>query len=61
MFRYVDEDTEKQWENYRQATDGQKDTLDWHEYREAVYGFLGKLIWKLYRKLNQFLALLQKT
>jgi len=38
--RYIDEDTEKQWDNYRQATDGQKDTLDWHEYREAVYGFL---------------------
>jgi Ca2+-binding EF-hand superfamily protein len=38
--RYIDEDTEKQWENYRQATDGLKETLDWTEYREAVYGFL---------------------
>eukprot|EP00088_Acartia_fossae_P056646 TRINITY_DN6597_c0_g1_i3.p1 TRINITY_DN6597_c0_g1~~TRINITY_DN6597_c0_g1_i3.p1 ORF type:complete len:324 (-),score=96.58 TRINITY_DN6597_c0_g1_i3:68-1039(-) len=38
--RYVDEDTEKQWENYRQATDETQDTLKWAEYREAVYGFL---------------------
>jgi len=38
--RYVDDDTEKQWESYRQATEQSKDTLDWAEYRESVYGFL---------------------
>jgi len=38
--RYVDDDTEKQWQNYIEATDGLQETLKWVNYREAVYGFL---------------------
>jgi len=35
--RYIDEDTEKQWETNK-AED--KDTINWEEYRNAIYGFL---------------------